>query len=88
MIKFNNGLYSAIIEDGNLILDSLKDVFIFEGAGTKLTEAAENEFYSLRYAGQRLNPFISDYINDNAQYYVDTHKEDAQKVHDLSKELN
>lgn len=88
MIKFNNGLYTAIIEDGNLILDSLTDVFIFEGAGKRLTEEAENAFYSLRYAGQRLNGFISDYINDNAQYFVDTHKEEAQKVEDFSKNLN
>lgn len=88
MIKFNGGLYTAIIEDGNLILDSLTDVFIFEGAGKRLTEEAENAFYSLEYAGQRLNGFISDYINDNAQYFVDTHKEEAQKVEDFSKNVN
>lgn len=88
MIKFNNGLYTAIIEDGHLILDSLTDIYIFEGAGKRLTEEAENAFYSLRYAGQRLSGFVSDYINDTAQYYVDTHRDEAQKVHDMSKFLN
>lgn len=88
MIKFKDGLYSASIVDGNLILDSLTDVYMFEGAGKRLTEEAENAFYSVRYAGQRLSSFINEYIDDNAQYFVDTHKEDALKVHDLSKELN
>lgn len=88
MIKFNNGLYTAIIQDGHLILDSLTDVYLFEGAGKRLTEEAENAFYSVKYAGQRLSSFISEYIDDHAQYFVDTHKDEAQKVHDLSKLLN
>lgn len=88
MIKFKEGLYSASIVDGNLILDSLTDVYMFDGAGKRLTEEAENAFYSVKYAGQRLSSFISEYIDDHAQYFVDTHREDAQKVHDLSKILN
>lgn len=87
-IRFNQNLYDASIQDGNLILDSLHETFIFPNGGKELTEDAEREFYSLRYAGQRLNSFISEYIDSTVQTWVDTHKEDAQKVHDLSKILN
>lgn len=88
MIRFNNGLYSANIEDGNLILDSLTETWIIEGLGKEITEDAREEFFKLEWAGQRINPFTSEFIDRHLQSYVDYHKSEAQKVHDLSKELN
>lgn len=87
-VRFNQGLYDCRIEDGHIILDSLSETFIFPNGGKELTEDAEREFYSLRYAGQRLNGFISEYIDSTVQCWVDSNKELAQKVHDLSKMLN
>ena len=79
-VRFNGNLYDAVINEGNIELQSIQETIIFENGGKELTEDAERAFYQLRYAGQRLNGFISDFIDDMVQYYVDTHKENAQVV--------
>ncbi len=79
-IRFNGNSYDSIICDGNIELQSIHETIIFDGGGKELIEDAERAFYSVRYAGQRLNSFISEYIEDTLQYWVDVHKEDAQIV--------
>lgn len=79
-IRFNTNKYDCIIDGNDLILQSLYEDVIFPNGGKELTETAELEFYALKYAGQRLNGFISEYIETNVQCYVDCHREDAQVI--------
>lgn len=88
MIRFNNGLYEARIDDGNLILESLTETFIFEGLGKRVEDEADHEYWKEGYKHQSRRSFESEYIDSMIQYAVDTHKEEAQRVHDLSKSLN
>lgn len=87
-IRFQNNYFDASIMDGHLILDSLTETFVFPDGGKELTEDAERAFFSLPYAGQRLNSFISEYVDSNIQCWVDSHRDEAELVHDLSKILN
>ncbi len=77
-VRFAGNLYDACLIDGNIELQSISETIIFPNGGKELTEDAERAFYSLRYAGQRLNGFISDFIDDRIQCYVDSNKESAQ----------
>ncbi len=79
-IRFNSNLYDSVIIDGNIELQSLSETIIFEGGGLELTEDAEREFYSLHYAGQRINSFISEFIEDRLQCFIDSHSDEAEVI--------
>lgn len=88
-ILFFGHRYDSRIEEGNVILDSLDAVYIIEGLGDKIEIDADYEFrneggiYRMGWA-----EFYGEFIENYLQTYVDNNREHAQKVHDLSKNLN
>lgn len=88
MIRFLGNLFESRIEDGNLILESLHKTFIFEGLGKRVEDEAEHEYWREGFKHQSWSSFLSEYLDSMIQYAVDTHKDEAQKVLDLSKNLN
>jgi hypothetical protein len=77
MIKFKGEFYDVVISDGNIILQSLKQDVIFEGAAETLADEASKEWYSVEYAGERLKSFVSRYIDDNVQTWVTSHADEG-----------
>jgi len=79
-IRFNLERYDSVIDNGNVELQSINETIIFEGLGKLITDEAEREFFSLKFAGQRLNGFISEFVENHLQTFVDTYREEAQII--------
>ena len=80
MIKYKGEHYDVVISDGNIILQSLKQDVVFEGAAETLADEASKEWYSVEYAGERLKSFVSRYIDDNIQTWVTSHADEGVVV--------
>jgi len=84
-IRFKSNLYDAVIEGSNVELQSISETIIFEELADLIREDAENDFYSVEFAGQRLSSFLSEYIDTHLQFYIDAHKEEGQVIeHNLN----
>jgi hypothetical protein len=87
-VKFRNNLYTPTIQDGNLVLESLHETFIFEGLGTKIEDECDSDYWKEGFKHTSRSDFESDWMDTNLQFFVDVYREEAQKVNDLSKMLN
>jgi hypothetical protein len=84
-IAFQAALYDVLIEGNDLILQGTTQDVIFPDGYLLIRETAEDEFFSLEYAGQRLAGFISDYIDSNIELWLKANQEiGVVVVHNLN----
>lgn len=87
-VRLNGNLYDARIEETHLILESLTDTLIFEGLGQKIEDECDHDYWKEGFKYESQSSFYSYYMDNHLQFYVDVYKSDAQKVHDMSKNVN
>jgi len=84
-IALNGLLYDVIIIDNDIVLQNLAHDIEFKDAYLTLKDEAEDEFFSVEFAGQSLKSFISDYIERRIETFILFNKELGQKVeHNLN----
>lgn len=84
-IALNGKAYWAIIEGKDIILQGITEDVIFEGGYDLLKEEAEDEFYSVEFAGMRLSEFISEYVLRRLETFIMFNKELGHEVnHNLN----
>jgi hypothetical protein len=87
-VKFNNGLFDSRIEDGNLILESLTQTFIFEGVGKIMEDSCDHDYWQEGFKHTSRSSFESEWYDNNTQFYVEVYKDEAQPVLDMTKNVN
>lgn len=81
-IPYQGNEYEAVIIDGNIVLQSLTQDVVFEGAYLTVCESLKKEWWSQGAIGSQRN-YVLEYENDAIMDYIKLHN-GVVIVHDLN----